>query len=50
MDYDRFSKDDVVGRMLFGGNVGGVTQLRHWQEMLSASPQVVSQWHTINNV
>ena len=47
MDYDRFSKDDVVGRVMMGRDVEGELERRHWNDMLSGSPQVVSQWHTV---
>lgn len=47
MDYDRFSKDDVMGKIVFGSKVKGQSQLGHWQDMISASPQMISQWHSI---
>lgn len=47
MDYDRFSKDDVMGKIVFGSKVEGQSQLGHWQDMISASPQMISQWHSI---
>lgn len=48
MDYDRFSKNDVVGKILFGSSVTDEAQLRHWRDMIDNSPQIISQWHTIH--
>ena len=50
MDYDRFSKNDMVGKVVLGGTATGESELRHWQDMISSAPQVVSQWHTIKRV
>ena len=50
MDFDRLKKDDPMGRLVFGSKVEGESELRHWQEMVSGSPQVISQWHSIKSI
>lgn len=50
MDHDRFSKDDFMGKLVFGGEVEGESELRHWQDMISGSPQVISQWHSLKQL
>ena len=47
MDFDRLKKDDPMGRLVFGSKVKGESELRHWQEMISDSPHMISQWHSI---
>lgn len=50
MDYDRFSKDDVVGIIHLGLGSEGEQEQRHWKDMINGSPQVISQWHTIKSL
>ncbi len=50
MDYDRFSKDDIVGRIHLGYGSEGEQGQRHWRDMINSSPQVISQWHTIKSL
>ena len=47
MDYDRFSSDDTVGKVLIGPSVRTETGRAHWEEMVGAPYQPVSRWHTI---
>lgn len=47
MDYDRFSRDDVVGVIRLSRQAEGECERRHWTDMITGSPQVISQWHTI---
>ena len=47
MDYDRFSRDDLMGVVSVGGGVADETGRAHWEELMSAPNQVISRWHPI---
>lgn len=48
MDYDRFSRDDVIGVILLGGEKHGYgTGRTHWTEMLQSPQHTISQWHSV---
>ena len=47
MDYDRFSRNDLMGVVLIGENVQQETGRVHWAEMISSVNQAVSHWHPI---
>ena len=47
MDYDRFSKDDVVGQVLVGPNAKDEMGQTHWEELISNPNQPISRWHAI---
>ena len=47
MDYDRFSKDDVVGQVLVGPNAKEEMGQTHWEELISNPNQPISRWHAI---
>lgn len=47
MDYDRFSSDDLVGKVAVGPKVQTETGRAHWEEMVGAPYQAISRWHPI---
>ena len=47
MDYDRFSKDDLVGQVLVGPNAKDEMGQTHWEELISNPNQPISRWHAI---
>ena len=47
MDYDRFSRNDVVGVVYIGDQVPHDTGRQHWDQMMSQPNASISSWHTI---
>lgn len=47
MDYDRLSRNDVIGAILLGERVSHVTGRKHWMDMLESPRQSISQWHSV---
>ena len=47
MDYDRFSRNDVVGVIYIGESVPHDTGKQHWEQIMAQPNTSVSNWHTI---
>lgn len=47
MDWDRFSKNDVVGVVYVGEEVEEEMGRVHWEEVVCTPNQAVSRWHSI---
>ena len=47
MDYDRLSRDDLIGTVLLGVNVDHHSGFSHWTDMVAAPHQRISRWHSI---
>ena len=47
MDYDRFSRNDVVGVVYIGEEVPNDTGKQHWDHVMSQPNTSISSWHTI---
>ena len=47
MDYDRFSRNDLIGTVLLGANVNHQSGQSHWTEMIATPQQRISRWHSI---
>ena len=45
MDYDRFSRDDVVGIVQIGADIVYDRGQTHWEEVVSFSDEPISRWH-----
>ena len=44
--YDRFAKDEEVGRVLIGDSVNHETGVQHWKQIISQPQSRISHWHT----
>ena len=49
MDYDRLSRDDLIGKVLLGVNVDQHSGFSHWTDMVAAPHQRISRWHSIKH-
>ena len=47
MDYDRFSRNDLIGRVLLGANAHQQSGYSHWTDMVATPWQRISRWHSI---
>ena len=47
MEYDRFSRDSVVGMVYLGHNVPHSTGKQHWDQIIAQPNYSISNWHTI---
>ena len=47
MDYDRFSRNDVIGVIFIGENTSHSTGRKHWIDMVQSPQQSVSHWHSV---
>ena len=47
MDYDRFSRNDLIGTVLLGANVHHQSGQSHWTDMVATPQQRISRWHSI---
>ena len=47
MDFDRFSRNDVMGTVLIGSSVSNESGCKHWNEMILNPNSSVCQWHTM---
>ena len=47
MDYDRLSRNDVMGMVQLGEKVTHSSGQQHWREMLSSPRTPISRWHSL---
>ncbi len=47
MDYDRLSRNDLVGKAFIGGHVSTESGRSHWGEITSDPHTAISHWHSI---
>ena len=47
MDYDRLSRNDVIGVVILGEKSDHMTGQKHWMDMLQSPKQSISQWHSV---
>ena len=50
MDYDRFTRNDIMGVVLLGRSVHNQLGCSHWAEMIASPQQSITQWHSIRPV
>ena len=50
MDYDRFSRNDLIGTVLLGANVNHQSGHSHWTDMVASPQQRISRWHSLEPV
>ena len=47
LDYDRFSRNDLIGTVLLGANARQHSGYSHWNDMVATPWQRISRWHSI---
>ena len=47
MNYDRFGRDEVIGKVSLGLNVSMDAGRAHWSEVLSSPGHAMSRWHVL---
>lgn len=49
LDWDRVTKNEVIGRLELGGTKSGGTALHHWNEVLSSPRRQIAEWHKLKD-
>nr|CAG4650135.1 EOG090X05OW [Sida crystallina] len=49
LDWDRVTKNEVIGRLLLGGTKSLGTALHHWNEVLSSPRRQIAEWHKLKD-
>lgn len=49
LNYDRFGRDEVIGKVSIGLNVSSDSGRAHWSEALSSPNHAVSRWHMLQS-
>lgn len=47
-DWDRITKNEVIGRLMLGGPDCNVTSDSHWQEIQKSPRRPIAQWHKLS--
>ncbi|XP_055351233.1 synaptotagmin-4-like isoform X2 [Paramacrobiotus metropolitanus] len=47
LDFDRLTKNEVVGRLELGPNVLEETARKHWQDICSSPRKQIAEWHKL---
>lgn len=51
VDYDRVGVSDPIGKVILGcDNTTGVTEQRHWMDMLASPRRPIAQWHSLKEI
>ncbi|XP_067615276.1 synaptotagmin-4 [Eurosta solidaginis] len=48
LDWDRVTKNEVIGRLELGGTHSGGTALNHWNEVCNSPRRQIAEWHKLN--
>lgn len=48
LDYDRVTKNEMIGRLEMGAKVSGTAQ-KHWLEVTSSPRRQIAEWHKLND-
>ncbi|XP_076305322.1 synaptotagmin-4-like [Tachypleus tridentatus] len=46
LDWDRVTKNEVIGRLVLGPRVGGAAE-QHWQEVMNSPRRQIAEWHRL---
>lgn len=46
MDWDRMTKNEVIGRLEIGGKSSG-QELHHWNEVMNCPRKQIAEWHKL---
>nr|CAG4647029.1 EOG090X05OW [Megafenestra aurita]SVE92371.1 EOG090X05OW [Megafenestra aurita] len=49
LDWDRVTKNEVIGRLELGGSKNTGTALHHWNEVLSSPRRQIAEWHKLKD-
>merc|ERR1712095_153940 len=47
LDWDRVTKNEVIGRLELGGEKCQGTALHHWNEVLASPRRQIAEWHKL---
>ncbi|CAG0882527.1 unnamed protein product [Darwinula stevensoni] len=48
MDFDSVGRNELIGKLVLASkNTTGVSETKHWQDMICKSRQTVTQWHRL---
>nr|CAG4640840.1 EOG090X05OW [Eulimnadia texana] len=47
LDWDRVTKNEVIGRLELGGTKSSGSALHHWKEVLSSPRRQIAEWHKL---
>ena len=47
LDWDRVTKNDVIGRLDIGLKGSGSVEQRHWQEVMNCPRRQLAEWHKL---
>jgi len=47
LDYDRVTKNEVIGKLELGHRAVGSAQ-KHWNEVMSSPRRQIAEWHKLN--
>merc|ERR1712173_464113 len=47
LDWDRVTKNEVIGRLELGGDKCEGTALHHWNEVLASPRRQIAEWHKL---
>lgn len=48
LDWDRVTKNEVIGRLELGGQRCAGTALNHWEEVCNSPRRQIAEWHKLN--
>ncbi|EDW55211.1 GM10947 [Drosophila sechellia] len=48
LDWDRVTKNEVIGRLELGGPNSSSTALNHWNEVCNSPRRQIAEWHKLN--
>ncbi|XP_068157173.1 synaptotagmin-4 [Drosophila tropicalis] len=48
LDWDRVTKNEVIGRLELGGPSSSSTALNHWNEVCNSPRRQIAEWHKLN--
>lgn len=49
LDWDRVTKNEVIGRLELGGSKSTGTALHHWNEVLNSPRRQIAEWHKLKD-
>ena len=46
LDWDRVTKNDIIGKLQIGIKVGGI-ECHHWNEVMNCPRKQIAEWHKL---